>query len=393
MPHTKHIILASLLAFSSLHATKPIMPEILNPTATEDASTLHSTFKRVGPTVQIGILLDTSSSMSGLIDQAKDQLWKIVNEVAKANKNNKEVTIEVGLFEYGKSSLPEYEGYLQMLLPLTSDLDKVSEELFQLRTNGGEEYAGKVILESVNRFVWTPHKDDLKLLIIAGNESFAQGNVPYENAIKKATQNNIIVNTIFCGNMERGKRLEWTEGAKLGKGKYFNINHNDRRVYVATPYDDKIIGLGKQLNNTYMSYGNEKVRRAKMANVAKQDANSQKLSKSSYIERNLVKSKKQYTSVSSDLVDAYMADEESIYKIKKEKLPDELKGKSDKEIKVIIEKKKQERVTLQKEIKTLEGERAGYLAKKVKKDDKNLGSAIISSIRKQATENGFKFSK
>jgi len=109
MLHSKHILLASLLTFTTLHATKSVMPKILNPATTNDTGTLPSTFKRMGPTVQIGILLDTSSSMSGLIDQAKDQLWKIVNEVAKANKNNKEVTIEVGLFEYGKSALPGFE--------------------------------------------------------------------------------------------------------------------------------------------------------------------------------------------------------------------------------------------------------------------------------------------
>jgi len=393
MRQAKQLLLASLLAFTSLHATKPAIPEILIPGQMTDSSTLHSTFKRTGPTVQIGILLDTSGSMNGLINQAKDQLWKIVNEVAKANKHNKEVSIQVGLFEYGKSSLPGFEGYLQMLSPLTNDLDKVSEELFQLRTNGGEEYAGKVILESVNRFVWSDHKDDLKLLIIAGNESFAQGNVPYEDAINKATQNNIIVNTIFCGDMNRGKRLGWTEGAKLGKGKYFNINHNDRRVYVQTPYDDQIIGLGKKLNHTYMSYGVREVRRAKMANVSKQDSNSMSLSKSSYIERSIVKSKKQYTSASTDLVDAYIENEASVYKIKKERLPDELKGKSQEEIKVIIVAKKKARVTLQKEIKILEGQRAKYLVAKVSKDDNDLGSAIISSIRKQAEENGFIFSK
>ena len=389
----KQILLVLLLTFTSLNASKPVMPEILNPEKPINASTLHSTFQRTGPTVQIGILLDTSGSMNGLIDQAKDQLWKIVNEVAKANKNNDDVTIEVGLFEYGKSSIPAFEGYLQMLSPLTNDLDKVSEELFKLRTNGGEEYAGKVILESVNRFVWSSHKDDLKILILAGNESFDQGNVPYQDAINKATANNIIVNTIFCGDIRQGKRLEWEEGAKLGKGKYFNINHNDRRVYIETPFDGEIISLGKKLNRTYMSYGVRSERRAKMANVAKQDTNSMALSRSSYIERNIVKSKKQYTSASTDMVDAYMADVSSIGKIQKDKLPDELKGKSDKEIKEIIEKKKQSRISLQKEIKTLENARAKYLSTKVSKDDKNLGSAIIQSIRKQAIKNGFIFSR
>jgi hypothetical protein len=35
-------------------------------------------------TIMIALLLDTSNSMDGLIDQAKSQLWKIVNEVAAA---------------------------------------------------------------------------------------------------------------------------------------------------------------------------------------------------------------------------------------------------------------------------------------------------------------------
>lgn len=393
MRKTRNLLIVSTLLFTTLHAQKPTLPEILDPNTTINPTTIHSTFQRTGPTVQIGILLDTSGSMNGLINQAKDQLWTIVNEVAKANKNNKDVTIQVGLFEYGKASLPRYEGYLQMLSPLTSDLDKVSEELFQLRTNGGDEYAGKVILESVNRFVWSDHKDDLKLLIIAGNESFAQGNVPYRQAIEKARRNNIIVNTIFCGDLRQGINMQWTEGAELGGGKYFNINHNDRRVYIATPYDDQIIILGNRLNQTYMSYGNKKMRRAKMENVYRQDANSKSLSRSSYIERNIVKSKKQYTQVSSDMVSSYMENEASIDKISKEDLPDALKGKSKKEIRQVIEEKKKERIVLQKEIRELEGKRAKYIANKSSKDESNLGSAIIKSIRKQATDNGFIFTK
>ena len=199
-----NLLIVTALLLTSLHAQKPTLPDILNPDKTTNPIHIHSTFKRTGPTVQIGILLDTSGSMNGLINQAKDQIWKIVNEVAKANKNNKEVTIQVGLFEYGKASLPRYEGYLQMLSPLSEELDNVSQKLFALRTNGSEEYAGKVILEAVNRFAWSAHKDDLKLLIIAGNEEFDQGNVPYEAAIKKAKSNKIIVNTIFCGNYNQG---------------------------------------------------------------------------------------------------------------------------------------------------------------------------------------------
>lgn len=389
MKKITYTLLSSAILLTNLHATKPVLPEILNP----DSQSQHPQFQRQGPTVQIGILLDTSGSMSGLINQAKDQLWKIVNEVAKANRDNRDVIIEVGLFEYGKSSLPDYEGYLQMLSYLTSDLDKVSDELFRLRTNGGEEYAGKVILEAVNRFAWSTHRDDLKLLIIAGNEPFTQGNVPYKEAIKKARRNDIIVNTIFCGDDYQGKRGKWEDGAKRGDGKYFNINHNDRRIYIATPYDDDIITLGKKLNHTYLNYGNRVVREAKVANTHKQDANAKSLSKSSYIERNIVKSKKQYTSTSSDMVSAYMEDAASIEKINKKLLPDELKDKSKKEITHIIEKKKEQRLTLQKQIRTLEAKRDKFIASKSSKKDNDLGTAIIESIREQATLKGFNFSK
>jgi len=390
---TKTIIFSSFLIFTGLHASKIAMPDILNPTINDNTTNIHSTFKRTGPTVQIGILLDTSGSMSGLINQAKDQLWKIVNEVAKANKHNKDVNIQVGLFEYGKQSIASYEGYLQMLSPLTSDLDKVSEELFNLRTNGGEEYAGKVILESVNRFAWSTHKDDMKLLIIAGNESFAQGSVPYRKAIQKARNNGIIVNTIFCGNERQGRTLGWEEGAKLGEGKYFNINHNDRRVYVATPYDDEIIILGKQLNSTYVNYGVKAKRLAKKANIVRQDSNSRVSSKSSFIERNLVKAKKQYAQVDSDMVSAYMKDEKSLFSISPDELPDEYQGKSREEITQSIKKKKVKRESLQKQIKVLEVKRDKHIALHSKDTKDTLGSAIIKSIRKQAKENGFSFKK
>ena len=39
--------------------------------------------------IQMAILLDTSGSMEGLIEQAKTQLWKIVNEMALAKKHGK----------------------------------------------------------------------------------------------------------------------------------------------------------------------------------------------------------------------------------------------------------------------------------------------------------------
>lgn len=381
------LLLFSLLALN-LNA-KLIIPDILQPNKEQKSTKIISTFQRTGPTVQIGVLLDTSGSMNGLLNQAREQIWKIVNEVANANKNDKDVAIQVGLFEYGKDSIAKYEGYLQMLSPLSSDLDNVSKELFALRTNGGSEYSGKVILEAVNRFAWSADKEDLKILIIAGNESFSQGDVPYSEAIKKAKANNIIVNTIFCGDYNSGINLKWQDGANLGNGKYLNINQDKKVIHIHTPYDDEIIVLGRQINETYIYFGSSHKERKR--NMMIQDGNAQGLSKSSYIQRSIVKSKKQYVQKKYDAVESM--DSVSFESIPKEEKPSILQNKTDKEVKKILQEAKEKREKIQKQISKLEVKRKEFLKNNKPKESKDLGSVIVQSIKEQAIQNGFKFKK
>src|SRR5438128_1734728 len=97
------------------------------------------------PLVQLALLLDTSNSMDGLIEQTKGQLWKIVNQFINARQGGKRPQVQVALYEYGKSTLSAGVGFIRQIQPLTTDLDKISEELFALKTNGGEEYCGWVI--------------------------------------------------------------------------------------------------------------------------------------------------------------------------------------------------------------------------------------------------------
>src|SRR5688572_9237992 len=110
--------------------------------------------KEKKPLVQIAILLDTSNSMDGLIEQAKSQLWKICNEFIKAKQDGVTPEVHVALYEYGKSSLSRDSGFIRQIQPFTQDLDKLSEELFALRTNGGDEYCGWVIQRAVEELSW-----------------------------------------------------------------------------------------------------------------------------------------------------------------------------------------------------------------------------------------------
>src|SRR3954470_10705306 len=136
------------------------------------------------PLVQIAFLLDTSNSMDGLIGQAKTQLWNVVNEFVRARKDGRPPAIQVALFEYGKRTLPASEGHVRLILPLTDDLDRVSEELFALRTKGGDEYCGWVIREATNRLDWSRSSGVYKAIFIAGNEPFTQGTVDFRTSCR-----------------------------------------------------------------------------------------------------------------------------------------------------------------------------------------------------------------
>ena len=125
--------------------------------------------------IKVALLLDTSNSMDGLIDQAKAQLWEIVNELSYAKCESERPNLEIALYEYGNDGLSEAKGYLRKIIPFTDDLDTVSKELFSLTTNGGSEYCGTVLKASINQLDWGNDADDLKMIFIAGNEPFTQG--------------------------------------------------------------------------------------------------------------------------------------------------------------------------------------------------------------------------
>ncbi|MFZ1518066.1 MAG: vWA domain-containing protein [Ignavibacteriaceae bacterium] len=341
--------------------------------------------------IQLALLLDTSNSMDGLIDQAKSQLWKIVNELATSRKNGKGVELFVSLYEYGKDAIPSQEGHLRNIVPFTQDLDKISDELFKLKTNGGQEYCGKVILDAVNNLQWKKSNDELKIIFIAGNEPFTQGDVDYKNACKKAVKNGIVVNTIFCGNYDEGVQTMWKDGADISDGKYMNIDHNAEIVHIDAPQDDEIIKLGQDLNKTYIAFGN--YGREKKELQAEQDVNSMSLSNEVMVQRSVTKSGGQYKNSGWDLVDAKKDGSVKIEELKDEELPDEMKPMSVQERKVYIEKKEKERSQIQTKINKLNEERSKYVAQKLleNKNDNTLDAVMIKTIREQAKQKYYKF--
>ncbi|QIY90709.1 vWA domain-containing protein [Chryseobacterium gallinarum] len=341
--------------------------------------------------IQVALLLDTSNSMDGLIDQAKSRLWNIVNTLTTLKYNGQAPQVEIALYEYGNDGIRD-ENYIRQVTPLTQDLDLVSEKLFALRTNGGSEYCGAVIRDASANLNWDGNEKSMKLIYIAGNEPFNQGRINYKEVISKAKDKNIYTNTIFCGSREEGIQSFWQNGAVIGGGKYFNIDSDRKVMYIETPYDIRISECNAKLNDTYIYYGSHGSE-YKLKQIA-QDKNAAIQSASNFVERTVSKSKKNaYKNEHWDLVDKAEKDAGFIATVKESELPDELKGKSREEIKKTISLKSAERDKIQKEIEELSRKRQFYIDTEMKKrgtnDSDDLGKAIESSIIDLAKKNGY----
>jgi hypothetical protein len=341
--------------------------------------------------IQIALLLDTSNSMDGLIDQAKSQLWKMVNKLAASQKDGAAPALEIALYEYGNDNLSAGEGYVRMVSSLTTDADNISEKLFALKTRGGSEYCGWVIGDAVNDLKWSTDDKDLKIILIAGNEPFDQGPKEYKKMCEKAKEKNIVINTIFCGGWQEGIQTHWKDGADIAKGMYLNIEQDKKIIHIRTPWDEKMIEINIRLNKTYIGYGSSGKMMKERQTV--QDANAAEYGVANAASRTAYKAKAQYRNDEWDLVDAAEKDENVVEKLKKEDLPEEMHKMSAAERKTYVAQLRKERAALREEIKDLEKKIQEYTFEELKKmgSDNTLDKVMMGAVMEQAKSKGFIF--
>jgi hypothetical protein len=339
--------------------------------------------------IQLAILLDTSSSMDGLIDQAKAQLWKVVNELARAERKGAHPLLEVAVFEYGNDGLKQSDGYIRMVTDLTTDLDAVSEKLFGLATNGGDEYCGMVIDRAAAKLSWSGAKDVLKVVFIAGNEGFDQGPVAYAGACGRAVKAGIIVNTVYCGGADDGVASLWKEGADRADGRYMSIDQNTAAVAIATPYDTEIVALGDDLNATYVAFGREG--EASKSRQAAQDKNASSMSAESVVQRSVAKAQESYVNSGWDLLDALESGRADLRTLKDDELPAGMRSMTPAQKETYVKDLGVRRNALQKKINEANEKRRVYVAEAMKQsaEANTLEHAILTAVREEAAKKSF----
>ncbi len=343
--------------------------------------------------IQLAILLDTSGSMDGLIDQARTQLWQVVNEFSKARQNGIKPKLEVAVYEYGNDGLSANAGYIRQVSPLTSELDRVSEALFSLTTNGGSEYCGFVIHDAAVNLQWSSSASDIKSIFIAGNEPFTQGPMPFKRAIRVAKSRGITVNTIHAGSYDEGTQGGWLEGAMLAGGNYMSIDQNHKVAHVSAPQDRRIAELNRELNRTYLPYGVKGV--AGQSRQRVQDSKSDNVSAALLSKRAKTKASSFYDNSSWDLVDAMQSGSVKVEELENEALPTPMQAMTLPEKKQYLHEYKTKRKIIKKDIMVLSKQRDLYISgEKMEAANQSvttMESALISAIRKQGEDKKFVF--
>ncbi len=343
------------------------------------------------PRIEVCFVLDTTGSMSGLIEGAKQKIWSIANEVIKADPTP---VVRFGLIGYRDRG----DEYVTRVFDLTDDLDSIYGQLRGFSANGGgdgPESVSQALDEAVKKISWSQDRQVLKIVFLVGDApphtDYADG-PDYKVVCQDAARKELIINTIQCGNMVETTPI-WQEIARLSEGKFASIGQTGNMTVVSTPMDTELAQLNKDLGGTLIGYGSRRMRETVHAKQAAAEA-APVPAAADRLSYNLASGKA--VQGEGELIDGLNSGELKLESLKKDDLPEELQKMSKEELKAHIEKQQQKRAELQGRLKTLSEKREAYIRDEMKKlADSGKGDAfdeqVARTIRSQAAKKGISY--
>ena len=341
-------------------------------------------------TLEMVFVLDTTGSMSGLIEGAKQRIWGIINEVMQKPSKPR---VRVGLVAYRDLG----DAYVTKVLPITEDLDKAYTTLMDYQAGGGgdgPENVRKALAEGVKNAGWSQSKRGLAQIV------FLVGDAPPHDYAQEpdvlvttaeAVRKNMIVNTIQCGSQDDTKQV-WQTIAVRGEGKYFAIAQDGGVQAISTPYDTKLADLAAKLGKTYVTYGAKDKREA---NVRTQASAESRITAGAVMgaqaDRAVNKAVNSFQ-YDADLVQDVENKTVKVEDVKKEDLPEDLQKLSVADRKKEIDRRIAERQTIRAEILKLSKQRDDFIAAERKKRGGSSGfdTAVGLALREQLSRKGIK---
>ncbi len=337
--------------------------------------------------VEVVFAIDTTGSMGGLIAGAKEKVWAIANEIAKGVPAPK---IKMGLIAYRDRG----DKYVTKVFDLTSNLDKMYENLLALEAGGGgdgPEHVLAALSDSVEKISWASDPKTFKVLYLVGD---APAHLDYPNTPKleeltqKIVRKGVVLNTVQCGG-NSATTAQWRQLARLGEGKFLPIPHSGGVVAAATPFDERIAELNRRMEGTRIAFGAKK--REARERMALASRVARMASPSAAADRAVFKAKAGFEA-EYDLAEAVVTGEVRLEEMKEKDLPAEFKGLSKAQRQMKLDKIKGERKQLRGKIVELSKKRSDFLKKNAGEGKRDSFDAkLVDSLKAQASKAGIKY--
>jgi Mg-chelatase subunit ChlD len=331
------------------------------------------------PRVEVAFVLDSTGSMGGLIEGAKQKIWSIANGIV-AQKPTPDVRI--GLISYRDRG----DEYVTKRFDLTDDIDSVFRNLQSFAAGGGgdgPESVNQALDEAVHKMSWSKDRQTLKIVFLVGDApphmDYAD-DVKYSATCQEAAKRDIIINTVQCGS-EDATRTAWQEIARLSEGSYVALGQTGNMAAVSTPFDGEIARLSSELGNTVVAYGEKEEQAAVRGKLSAAGAAAPEAvaDRASF---NLAKGKRAIQG-KGDLLSDISEKKADLSRIKKSELPPEMQKMTTEEQKAYLEKKNAERAALNRKLEEVSRKRSDYIAQQNKKGD-SFDATVSKIIQAQA---------
>ena len=317
----------------------------------------------VRPRVEVAFVLDSTGSMGGLIEGAKQKIWSIANAIISRRPAPE---VRVGLVSYRDRG----DEYVTRLFDLTADIDAVFGSLQSFQADGGgddEESVNQALREAVQRMSWSRGPDVLKVVFLVGDyppHMDYHGELRYPDICREAVGRDLIINTVQCGDVPETTQV-WREIARLAEGSYVALEQSGNMQAAATPYDEEMARLAAEVSRTVVPWGARK-RQEEAESKARAAASAPAAVAADRAAFNLATGGKAIQGA-GDLVEDLAAGEVDLGKVKKEELPAMMQGMNLEEQKAYLARQRAAREKLNRRLAELSFRRAAYLEQEQKR--------------------------
>ena len=346
------------------------------------------------PRVDVVFVLDTTGSMGGLIQTAKEKIWSIATTMASAQQTP---DIRIGLVAYRDRG----DEYVTRVVDLSSDLDSVYATLMDFQANGGgdtPESVNKALYDAVHNMSWSENDQAYQVIFLVGDAPphMDYNEVRYPEIVASATEKGIVINTIQCGDIPHTIQ-PWTAIANLSNGEFFQVEQAGGAVAFTTPFDEKIATLSAKLDDTRLYFGTDEEKAKMSEKVAATEKLHEGASVASRARRgafNASAGGRENLLGSNELVAAVVTGAVDLDELEEDALPEALKPMAPAEQDAFVAGLAEERAELQRQITNLAQDRNDYLSKKVEEAggmESSLDLQLYEAVKDQAGEAGLEY--